>query len=57
MSFPYLREDERIKFPDVGEADEYGVLGAGGNLSPGMLLSAYEQGIFPWYSKGEPILW
>ncbi|MFP4424888.1 MAG: leucyl/phenylalanyl-tRNA--protein transferase [Spirochaetaceae bacterium] len=22
-----------------------------------MLLSAYEQGIFPWYSEGEPILW
>lgn len=22
-----------------------------------MLLSAYEQGIFPWYSQGEPILW
>ncbi|MFP4330917.1 MAG: leucyl/phenylalanyl-tRNA--protein transferase [Spirochaetaceae bacterium] len=26
-------------------------------MSPGMLLSAYEQGIFPWYSEGEPILW
>ena len=33
------------------------LVGAGGNLSPGMLLSAYEQGIFPWYSGGEPILW
>jgi leucyl/phenylalanyl-tRNA--protein transferase len=22
-----------------------------------MLLSAYEQGIFPWYSNDEPILW
>lgn len=32
-------------------------MAAGGNLSPGMLLSAYEQGIFPWYSEGEPILW
>lgn len=32
-------------------------MAAGGNLSPGMLLSAYEQGIFPWYSQGEPILW
>jgi leucyl/phenylalanyl-tRNA--protein transferase len=29
----------------------------GGNLSPGMLLSAYEQGIFPWYSEKEPLLW
>jgi len=22
-----------------------------------MLLSAYEQGLFPWYSDGEPIVW
>ncbi len=22
-----------------------------------MLLSAYRQGLFPWYSEGEPILW
>jgi leucyl/phenylalanyl-tRNA--protein transferase len=22
-----------------------------------MLLSAYEQGIFPWYNEGDPILW
>ena len=29
----------------------------GGNLSPGMLLSAYRQGIFPWFSSGEPLLW
>ncbi len=29
----------------------------GGNLSPGMLLSAYRQGVFPWYSEGDPILW
>jgi len=30
---------------------------AGGNLSPGRLLSAYRSGIFPWYEEGEPILW
>lgn len=29
----------------------------GGNLSPGMLLSAYSQGIFPWYAEDSPILW
>ena len=22
-----------------------------------MLLSAYEQGLFPWYSEGEPVIW
>lgn len=29
----------------------------GGDLSPARLLNAYRQGIFPWYSEGEPILW
>ena len=30
---------------------------AGANLKPERVLSAYRQGIFPWYSEGEPILW
>ena len=29
----------------------------GGDLSPERLLTAYAQGIFPWFSKGDPILW
>ncbi|MFP4383039.1 MAG: leucyl/phenylalanyl-tRNA--protein transferase [Spirochaetia bacterium] len=55
--FPYLEENQRIQFPAPDSASPEGILGAGGNLSPGMLLSAYTQGIFPWYSPGEPILW
>lgn len=34
-----------------------GLLAAGGDLSPERLLSAYAQGIFPWFSRGDPILW
>lgn len=34
-----------------------GLLAAGGDLSPERLLTAYSQGIFPWFSKGDPILW
>jgi len=34
-----------------------GLLMAGSNLKPGRLIQAYRQGIFPWYSEGEPILW
>jgi leucyl/phenylalanyl-tRNA---protein transferase len=41
----------------VESANELGILASGGNLSPGMLLSAYKQGIFPWFSEGEPLLW
>jgi leucyl/phenylalanyl-tRNA---protein transferase len=33
------------------------LLAAGGDLSPGRLLAAYERGIFPWYSEQQPILW
>ncbi|POR03305.1 leucyl/phenylalanyl-tRNA--protein transferase [Alkalispirochaeta sphaeroplastigenens] len=52
----HLDEDHRIPFPDPSRADRWGLLAAGGNLSPGFLLSAYEQGVFPWYEE-EPILW
>ncbi len=34
-----------------------GLLAVGGDLSPVRLLNAYANGIFPWYSEGEPIMW
>jgi leucyl/phenylalanyl-tRNA---protein transferase len=34
-----------------------GLLAAGGDLHPARLLSAYERGVFPWYSAQQPILW
>lgn len=48
-----------VKFPDVALAllEPNGLLASGGHLSPEWLLSAYRQGIFPWYNAGEPILW
>ena len=55
--FPYLSENERISFPPPEEAKHESIVAWGGNLSPGMLLSAYEQGLFPWYSSGDPIIW
>jgi leucyl/phenylalanyl-tRNA--protein transferase len=51
----YLLGDE-ILFPPVDHA-ENGLLAVGGDLSPERLLAAYSQGIFPWYSEGEPIFW
>lgn len=54
--FPWLGPEEYFEFPDPlrGAGDE--PLALGGNLAPGLLLSAYQQGIFPWYSEG-PIQW
>ena len=54
--FPYLDQHQRFFFPDPLYA-EGNIVAVGGNLSPGMLLSAYEQGIFPWYNPGDPVLW
>ena len=47
-------------FPDVSEAlttEAPGLLAAGADLSPERLLMAYRNGIFPWFSEGQPILW
>ena len=46
-------------FPPLEQAliEPNGLLCAGGDLSAQRLLLAYRQGIFPWYSVGEPILW
>lgn len=47
------------EFPSVDQAltKPDGLLCAGGNLSVSTLTSAYPQGIFPWFSEGQPILW
>ena len=34
-----------------------GLIAIGGDLAPQRLLEAYRRGIFPWYSRGEPVLW
>jgi leucyl/phenylalanyl-tRNA--protein transferase len=57
---PWLGPDDA--FPDVSEAlteshGAPGLLAAGANLSPERLLMAYREGIFPWFSEGQPILW
>jgi leucyl/phenylalanyl-tRNA--protein transferase len=56
-AFPYLTENERFDFPLPEKSPRGGIIAWGGNLSPGMLLSAYEQGIFPWFNEKEPVLW
>jgi leucyl/phenylalanyl-tRNA--protein transferase len=48
---------KEIEFPPVDQADDFGLLAIGGDLSPDRLIKAYESGIFPWYSEGEPIVW
>jgi leucyl/phenylalanyl-tRNA--protein transferase len=54
---PWLGQE--LVFPPVRTAlaEPDGLLAAGGDLSPARLLLGYTQGIFPWFSEGEPILW
>ncbi len=54
---PVFQLTDDIIFPPVEYAEPDGLLAIGGDLSPTRLLSAYRQGIFPWSSEGEPILW
>lgn len=55
---PWLNPDN-LSFPSTEFALEEpdGLLAAGGDLSPDRILAAYRQGIFPWFSAGDPILW
>jgi leucyl/phenylalanyl-tRNA---protein transferase len=54
---PLFRLSSRIEFPPVWLARSDGLLCIGGDLSSKRLLHAYENGIFPWFSKNDPILW
>ncbi|HKP65091.1 MAG TPA: leucyl/phenylalanyl-tRNA--protein transferase [Casimicrobiaceae bacterium] len=59
IRIPILRTGTLDPFPPVESAltEPDGLLAAGGDLSPARLLAAYRLGIFPWYSRGQPILW
>lgn len=59
-ALPWL--DPNQAFPPVTQAwgpasPAPGLLAAGGELTVPTLRSAYGQGIFPWFSEGQPILW
>lgn len=58
MKLPWL-DPLVIEFPDTTHAltEPNGLLCAGGALSNEWLLKAYQQGIFPWFNEGDPILW
>ena len=49
--------DHQIIFPDTALAEPDGLLAIGGDLSIPRLTLAYQSGIFPWFSEGDPILW
>ncbi|WP_448211607.1 leucyl/phenylalanyl-tRNA--protein transferase [Colwellia sp. MEBiC06753] len=58
QTIAYLEPDS-LAFPPLSHAlsDPNGLLAIGGDLSPERLLTAYANGIFPWFSDGDPIMW
>jgi leucyl/phenylalanyl-tRNA---protein transferase len=54
---PIFRLSDDLIFPHPSLAEEDGLLAIDGDLSTERLMLAYCNGIFPWFSEGEPILW
>ena len=56
---PWLEPNAAPHFPETSLVltEPSGLLAAGGCLDVEWLLVAYRQGIFPWFSEHEPILW
>ena len=54
---PWLESATSFPPLELALTEPNGLLCAGGDLSPQRILRAYSRGIFPWYAKGEPILW
>lgn len=59
MRLTELSPDPEAAFPAIETALDQpdGLLAWGGDLSPPRLLNAYRHGCFPWYERGQPILW
>ncbi len=55
----FILHSSDTPFPNIDLALEEpnGLIAIGGELSTERLLDAYQRGIFPWYSEGEPVLW
>ena len=55
---PWLNKAD-YRFPPVNQAltQPNGLLALGGDLNCERLIQAYRNGIFPWFSQGEPIMW
>ena len=54
---PVFTLDNELSFPPVHLAEPDGLLAIGGDLSTTRLLTAYRNGIFPWYEDEVPLWW
>lgn len=54
---PVFRLSNQPLFPNPALSRRDGLLCVGGDLTPEMILIAYKNGIFPWFSENDPPLW
>ncbi len=60
FSLPWLQPGEAFPAPSQAwsrDSQAPGLLAAGGTLDPDSVQRAYTQGIFPWFTEDQPILW
>lgn len=50
-------QDRDVPWIDPHFGEPEGLIGVGGELSPELLIRAYSEGVFPWFSVGDPVLW
>lgn len=53
----WLNRGDPFPALEVALDEPNGLLCAGLELTASRVLAAYERGIFPWYSEGQPVLW
>lgn len=55
----YIKNLGRYHFPNPAtvDPDGIGIIAIGGDLAPETLISAYAQGLFPWFNEEEAIAW
>ena len=55
----HIKNLGRYDFPEpsIVDPEGMGIVAIGGDLAPETLISAYAQGLFPWFNDDEPIAW
>ena len=57
MKLAWVAPGQALPSPQTALTEPPGLVAAGLDLSPARLLEAYGQGMYPWYSDGQPVLW
>ena len=56
-SLPWVEPHEKLPDPSSALDEPDGLVAAGLDLSTTRLEEAYSNGLFPWFSEGQPVLW